>query len=1140
MSIHLDMEVPAGKKVRRRARDSTNRSQNVADEREEHYRTLLDQAPDAVLVHQDGHLVYCNSAALRLYAADNHEHLQERGLFDLVHPDERETARARVQEVLVNGTVPLREFRHLRMDGQEVSVETNAASIMWKGRPAVQVFIRDISGRKRIEHALHESEDRYRALAQTAPDAIIVHRNDRFLYANEAALLLAGADSFEQLSSRCVRDFFLPEDRQQAIERTRMAMSRTRLPTREARLHRLDDREVLVEFHTTPIDFQGQPAIQMIARDVTERKLAESRQELTGGVLQILNRNSVDSTKAIREVLQLMRLSVGFDAVGLRIRQGDDCPYFEQNGFSDEFLREESFLCEKRGDGSIVRDENGRPVLECTCGLVLSGRTDPGMPFFTEGGSFWTNLSSELLSIPPESDPRTNPRNRCIHNGYQSVALIPVRSGEEIIGLLQLNDRRPGRLTLESVRFLEGLGDQIGLAVKRMQAEEALRRSEEQLRLFIEHSPAGIAMFDRQMRHLAVSKRWMDDRNIESQQIIGRSIYEVFPEIPDRLREVHRRCLSGAIERADEDPFVRADGKVQWMRWETRPWHSAPGQIGGIIIFSEDITARKQAEDALRESESRLARAQQIARLGSWELDLQKNHLAWSDEVYRILGLQPQEFGASYEAFLERVHPEDRAAVDAAYSGSLRAGRDIYETEHRVIRATGEIRWVHEKCQHTRDSTGRIVRSLGMVLDITERKEAEQALKRARDELQQRVNERTAELSFAIATLQDEVMQRVATENTLRERSEQLRLLASDLTRAEQRERQRLAQVLHDSLQQILVAAKYQLTGIERENDKKKTIAEVTGIIDEAIETSRSLTAELSPPILHESGLVPALEWLARWMKDRHGLIVHLTLGENPSVAEDTAIFLFQAVKELLFNIVKHAGVDSACIQLMRSDGQTQVTVEDKGTGFDQTQIRATGGNRGGFGLFRLSERLDMLGGKITIDSSPGNGTTVTLSAPESAVAAEENVLPAEDLAKIPSSISKRLRPESARAEKKIRIMLVDDHPVMRQGLRVLLGEDPTLEIVGEASDGESAISLARELKPDIILMDISMPGMNGIQATRVIHSEFPRIGIIGLSMFQEGEQAAAMREAGAVNYVTKSGPSDAVFAAIRTCAERV
>ncbi|HBA59539.1 MAG TPA: hypothetical protein DCZ92_01690 [Elusimicrobia bacterium] len=154
--------------------------------------------------------------------------------------------------------------------------------------------------------------------------------------------------------------------------------------------------------------------------------------------------------------------------------------------------------------------------------------------------------------------------------------------------------------------------------------------------------------------------------------------------------------------------------------------------------LNEEIAERKKTEEALRESGQRLNKAQEMAHLGSWELDIVKNRLSWSDEVYRIFGLKPQEFAATYEAFLAAVHPADRAAVDAAYSGSLREGRDFYEIEHRVVRqATGEVRFVLERCAHFRDGSGAIRRSVGMVHDITEQKKAEAEIRRSNESLEQ-------------------------------------------------------------------------------------------------------------------------------------------------------------------------------------------------------------------------------------------------------------------------------------------------------------------------------------------------------------------------------------------------------------------
>jgi DNA-binding NarL/FixJ family response regulator len=315
----------------------------------------------------------------------------------------------------------------------------------------------------------------------------------------------------------------------------------------------------------------------------------------------------------------------------------------------------------------------------------------------------------------------------------------------------------------------------------------------------------------------------------------------------------------------------------------------------------------------------------------------------------------------------------------------------------------------------------------------------------------------------------------------------------------------------------------------------REAASEVDDLIREAIAASRSLTAELSPPVLRAGGLIEALRWLAHWMREKHNLEIEMTLDEQAAPqGEDVSILLFQAVRELLFNVAKHAGVKNARVEVSRVDGQIRIVVLDDGAGFDPTQIRPENGLAGGLGLISVRERLDFLGGRLEIESEPGQGSRFTLLVP-----IEEVEAPPAASSKPEARASGRRNDRAAnrsmaRGDNRIRVLLVDDHEVVRQGLARLLREEPDMEVVGEAADGQMAMDLTRQVLPEVIIMDINMPGMDGIEAARGIHAEFPEVKIIGLSMYEDVERGAAMREAGAADYLTKSGPPDAVIAAIR------
>jgi two-component system CheB/CheR fusion protein len=345
---------------------------------------------------------------------------------------------------------------------------------------AVITFV-DITERKRAEEALRKTEERFRSIVETANEGIWYMNPDfHFTYINRAVTEILGYTPAEMIG-RHLLDLIPEDERTDSLQR--MADRREGGHDTFERIYRHRNgslRTVLVSAAPVIADGGFAGSFAMLT-DITERKRAEVRNELTRDVLALLNHPEGDAD-IIRDIVQAIKKRLNFDAVGIRLREGDDFPYYETSGFPDHFVEMERFLCERDAAGAIVRDAQGNAVLECMCGNILCGRTDPAQPFFTEGGSFWSNCTTELLASTTEKDRQARTRDRCNGADYESVALIPLRTGDEILGLLQLNDLRRNQFTPERIRFFEGLGASIGIALARMRAEEALRASESRLR----------------------------------------------------------------------------------------------------------------------------------------------------------------------------------------------------------------------------------------------------------------------------------------------------------------------------------------------------------------------------------------------------------------------------------------------------------------------------------------------------------------------------------------------------------------------------------------------------------------------------------------------------------------------------------
>ena len=320
---------------------------------------------------------------------------------------------------------------------------------------------------------------------------------------------------------------------------------------------------------------------------------------------------------------------------------------------------------------------------------------------------------------------------------------------------------------------------------------------------------------------------------------------------------------------------------------------------------------------------------------------------------------------------------------------------------------------------------------------------------------------------------------------------------------------------------------------------------ETDDVLNKALKFSRTLMAELSPPVLQEHGLPTALQWLGEQMQS-HGLNVVVDVAEAGDfvLSENTAVLLYQSVRELLRNVVKHANCGEAAVHLRQEHGRLRIDIADKGCGFDLVVLPADyviTAMSSKFGLYSIRERMKALGGSFELTSAPGKGTSVTLVLPidESARVSDQRSGPSEiapdghHSSGIPTENGEIVPIPHEPVQQRIRVLLVDDHAMVRQGLRSVLDHYPKIEVVGEACNGEEAIAAATALKPTIVLMDINMPKMNGIDATTAIKARFHDMRIIGLSVHAGGANEKAIIQAGASMLLTKEAAVDELYQAI-------
>jgi PAS domain S-box-containing protein len=644
---------------------------------------------------------------------------------------------------------------------------------------------------------------------------------------------------------------------------------------------------------------------------------------------------------------------------------------------------------------------------------------------------------------------------------------------------------------------------------EREHEQQALRESESLYRAIAQNFPDGaIFVFDRDLRFRLADGCALSTMGFSRESLEGKTIWEATDEATWKILEQrYPRVLAGESLHF-ETPFK---GRV--FSSDYVPIRNAQGHVTAGMVVSHDITDLKNAEKSLRIAAERYERQLRLFDgvasttpdfvylfdlHGRFRYANRRLLEVWGMTLPDVIGKTCLELG--YEQWHHDMHMREISQViktknsikgEVPFKAPLTGVFGVYEYIFTpVIAPDGEVELI-----------------AGTTRDVTERKKAEETLRQWNESLEQRVFERT-ELAEA--------------------RNRQLQALAVELIEAEERERRRIAGLLHEDLQQILAAARFQLQSVYTKMPPE--LANVEYLIEESIIKSRRLSHELSPAVLHHGGLIAALKWLAEQMREQFGLQVHLESAAGQTFESmPLKVFMFRAVQELLFNVVKHAGVNSAEVAFSDFEDNVIITVSDQGCGFDP-DILEPSTSEIGLGLLSIRERASYIGGGLEIESAPGQGARFVLRVPKCLSAAEAPHPLDKQSEQQPCTPDVKVKPVRVKG---VSVLFADDHKVMRQGLIRLISGQPDIQVVGEAANGREALELARQLKPDVIVMDISMPEMDGIEATRYIKAELPQVRVIGLSMFEDKQAAISMRKAGAEIFVNKAASAADLLKAI-------
>lgn len=909
---------------------------------------------------------------------------------------------------------------------------------------------RNLAEQTQANERLLASETRYRRLFESAKDGILILNagTGQIIDVNPFLRELTGY-SHEEFLGKHLWEIGSFKDIAASKEAFHELMAEAYVRYENLPLETRNGKRLDVEFVSNIYVENDENVIQCNIRDITERRREESRTALATQVMTTLNRIH-DISKLIPDILQQLQEYTDMDAVGIRLREGEDYPYFETRGFPDAFLADEQYLCTRNATGELLHDETGHAILECMCGNILRERTDPSMPFFTTGGSFWTNNSTTLLATASAEARQSRTRDRCNLEGYESVALIPLRSGDEIIGLLQLNDHRPDRFNLETIEFYEKLGNSIGIAIRWKQNAEALRTSEERYRTLVDHVPQKIFLKDENSVYVSCNRSYAEDLGIEPEEIVGKTDFDFHPRaLAEKYRADDKRILAGgSMEELDEKYVLR--GRELWIHTVKTPLMNENGTPAGILGILWDITDIKRAQDEI----AALARIPNedpypVLRIAADGTVLYSN--AASAPLLKFW--QCAESQTLPDAWRERI---------ATLLETNEPRHFEIECDKRLYFATfvpiPPVQYVNIYC-----------------IDVTRERHAERQL---------RQTEKMRALNLLAGGVAHEFNNQLAVINGFAELS--LRKCADN-------------EALASKLRQILKAGQHaavltgQLLVYSRSQDVDANVINVNAIIQtlepmlrrligEDIDVHTELAQDLGDAEVDQGQFSDALINLASNARDAMPTGGTLTLAtENVKVG-----------KEVL-------GDEDP----IRPGLYVKVSMKDTGIGMDASTLARLFepffttkpiGKGTGLGLSMVYGVIKKANGKIFVESQPNHGTTVSI------------LLPHVEKAGTKETPDTSIDIKQAMPKGTETILVVEDEEMVYNYIRTCL-EGVGYTVLG-AESGDKALQMLEQEHPviHVVLSDVVMPGMHGFEFIKRLKIVYPDVKVLYLSGYSKDD----------------------------------